>query len=351
MRICYIANSASSHTVKWVNYLLSEGHEVHVISHGNAEIPGAKVYYIDYSIKNFFFTSRKVHKLIKSINPDVVHAHTANTCGLYGVTMKGYKVIVSAWGSDILVAPKTSIIMKKIIQYVIKKAYFITSDSINMTEKIIEYGAEKDKCFTFPMGVEEDLLEHKSKHNLEDKTLNILSNRRLEKMYNVDIIIKGFKKALEENNNLHLTIAADGTEASNLNQLAKELNLKDNIKFTGRYTHEELCNMLENNEVFISIPDSDSTSVSLLEAMCCGMFPVLCDLPGNREWVNDKENGYIVKEITEDLVKEAILWCADNKSFMRSVSEKNVNIIKEKALWKENAKIVEELYKKAFTIK
>lgn len=347
MKICYIANAASSHTVKWVDYLVSVGHEVHVISHGNAEIPGAKVYYMDYSIRNFFSASSKVHKLIKDINPDVVHAHTANTCGLYGVTMKGYKVIVSAWGSDILVAPKTSLIMKKIIQYVIKKAYFITSDSINMTEKIIEFGAKKEKCFTFPMGVEEDLLNYKSKYNLEDNVLNILSNRRLEKMYNVDIIIKGFKRALEENKNLHLTVAADGTEIANLKQLAKELNLEANLKFTGRYTHEELCNMLEENEVFISIPDSDSTSVSLLEAMCCGMFPVLCDLPGNREWVNHGDNGYILKEITEEQVKEAILWCAANKNFMKSVSEKNINIIKERALWKENAKIVEELYRKA----
>lgn len=51
----------------------------------------------------------------------------------------------------------------------------------------------------------------------------------------------------------------------------------------------DVGNLLYKNDVFISIPSSDSTSVSLLEAMCCGLFPIVSDLPANREWIHDKK--------------------------------------------------------------
>lgn len=346
MKICYIANSKSSHTVKWVNYFVDLGHEVHVISHSKDEIEGAVVHYIDYCIRNFMFKVREIHNLIRSINPDIIHAHQANTCGLYATSIKGYKVIVSAWGSDILVTPNESFIMKKIVQYVLRKAYFITSDSEFMTKKIIELGGSKDKCYTFPMGVEELLLNHRHIYNKNNVNLNILSNRRLEKIYNIDIIIKGFKKAVDVNKNLRLNIAADGSEINSLKKLVKELDIIDKVNFIGKYNFNGLCLLLEENDIFISIPESDSTSVSLLEAMCCGLYPVVCDLPANREWVKDKDNGVIIEEISDETVKNALLWCYENRDKLEQVSEKNINIIKEKALWKNNAKIVENLYNK-----
>ena len=157
MKICYIANSASSHTVKWVNYFVDLGHEVHIISHSNTEIEGAKLHYIDYSIRNFIFKVKEVHKVIKEINADVLHAHQVNTCGLYAATYKAKQAVISAWGSDVLIAPEKSFVMKKIVQYVLKRAAFITSDSFHMSQKIIELGGNKDHIYTFPMGVEDDL--------------------------------------------------------------------------------------------------------------------------------------------------------------------------------------------------
>lgn len=344
MRICYIANSANSHTEKWVKYFLNIGYEVHVISHSNKQIDGAVVHYIDYNLRNFIFKVSEVHRLIDEIKPDILHAQQANTCGLYATSKKGYKVIVSAWGSDVLVGPQKSIILKKIVQYVLKKAYFITSDSEYMSKRIIELGAHEDKVFTFPMGVEDSLLNYKREYTNNDMELKIISNRRLEEIYNIDIIIKGFAKALKENDKLYLTVAADGTKAESLRKIASELGIESNIKFTGRYKPEDIGKMLSENDVFISIPKSDSTSVSLLESMCCGLFPVVCDLPANREWVQNKENGYIIKDINEDSVKSAILWCCENKQHIIDVSHENIDIIKNKALWKNNAKAVEDLY-------
>lgn len=345
MRICYIANSASSHTVKWVNCFVNLGHEVHIISHSKNKIEGATVHYIDYSIKNFIFKVKEVHRVIKKINPDILHAHQANTCGLYAATYNSKKTVISAWGSDVLVSPEKSFIMKKIVQYVLKRAAFITSDSFYMTQKIIELGGNKEKTFTFPMGIEDDLEGFKHDYDVNEDTLRVISTRRLEEIYNIDIVIKGFYEALKENSKLSLTVAADGTEASKLKELVKTLNIEDKVNFTGRYDSNQLGNLLSEHDVFISIPKSDSTSVSLLEGMYCGLFSVVCDLPANREWIENEDNGLIIPECNSQEVKKAILWCSLAKQHMKNVSQKNIDIIEERALWKNNSKIVENIYK------
>lgn len=351
MRICYVANSDISHTKKWASYFVEKGHEVHVISHKDVAIPGVKVYYIDYNIKNFIFKVKKVHSLIRRIDPDVLHAHQANTCGLYAATMKGYPFMVSAWGSDILVAPERSFIMKSIVKYVLKRAAYITSDAEYMTERIIELGAKKERVYTFPMGVSEDIFNYRHDYDLKSPSLNIVSIRKLEKIYRIDVLIKGFYEALKVFGDMTLTIGASGSQGEELIELVKKLGIYDKVIFTGRYEPEEAGKLLMDKDVFISIPESDSTSVSLLEGMAVGIFPIVSDLPGNREWVNDFENGIVLNYTSPKCIKEAILWCAKNKKHLMYFRDENINIIKKRALWRNNAVDIEKLYRNISKIK
>ena len=45
---------------------------------------------------------------------------------------------------------------------------------------------------------------------------------------------------------------------------------------------------------FLSLPESDSVSVSVLEAMAHGAVPLLSDLPANRELIGDSARGLIL---------------------------------------------------------
>lgn len=344
MKICYIANASSPHTWKWANYFINRGDDVHIISHEPYDLKGATVHYIDFSLKKFFKYKKIVHNKIDEIAPDVLHSHQFNDCALYGVTYKKLPTIVSAWGSDILLTPEKNWILKTIVKYTIKKSSIITSDALDVTKRIVEFGGNEDNIYTFPMGIESEILEYKNDIDTTSEKLTILSNRRLEKLYNIDIIIKGFKLAVNEYPNLNLIIAATGTEETYLKDLVTELGLNSKIEFTGRYNQEELGKMLKKSDVFISIPSSDATSVSLLEAMGCGLYPVLCDLPANREWIEDNKNGIIINSINEENVKDAIIKCVNNKSYMKKQSKVNIDIIKEKALWENNIKVVEEIY-------
>lgn len=345
MIICYIANSGSSHTDKWVKPFLDMGHEVHIISHSKREIQGTILHYVNYSVKNYLVKATIVHRIIKEINPDILHAQQVNTCGLYAATMKGYNLISSGWGSDVLVAPFESRIMRFIVKYVIKKSVAITSGADYMSQRLVELGADEAKIYKVPLGVFEDIFKHKREFDNTPK-VSFVSLRRHEPIYNMEILIEGFNEALKINKNISLTVGAFGAETDKLKKMVEDFGIMDYVTFTGQYKPEDIGVILEKYDALISIPKSDSTSVSLLEGMAVGVFPVLSNLPANREWIKDKENGIIIEETNVMNVRDAILWCVDNKSKMKLAAEYNIKLVKENAVWSDSVKIVEELYKK-----
>jgi glycosyltransferase involved in cell wall biosynthesis len=71
--------------------------------------------------------------------------------------------------------------------------------------------------------------------------------------------------------------------------------IQQRIKFLGGVTSSVLLENLQSATIYVSLSRSDGTSISLLEALSCGLFPILSDIPSNREWIFPEErNGLLV---------------------------------------------------------
>jgi len=99
--------------------------------------------------------------------------------------------------------------------------------------------------------------------------------------------------------------------------------------------------------VFVSVPRSDATSISLLEAMGHGCLPVLSNLPANGEWVIDGLNGRIVEDLSclSSVLECAIAEAEDNQhlSFIAGI---NRQLVTQKALYLDNMRRFSELYRR-----
>ena len=101
------------------------------------------------------------------------------------------------------------------------------------------------------------------------------------------------------------------------------------IKFIGFITQNELEYWYKLAKIFVSIPLSDATSISLLEAMSFGCYPILSNIPANLELVINNINGKINENhqsLTLDM-QQAIKQF-DNKEEITPIIEQNYNIIK-----------------------
>lgn len=331
-----LSNGQAGHTLKWVKELIND-YDVYAFSlNGFSEemrelLGESRIITYDASVNisggniSVLKSIPMVVSLIKRYKPSVINAHyltSYGTLACFASIISRYtgRLVLSAWGSDILVTPWKNKLYYYLTKFVLGKADLITSDAEFMSDKVKEI-ADSARVMTFPFGIEKiPDMEYAEK---DDKLF--FSNRALEPNYNIDKVVLLFSKLYKEDSNRRLVIANDGTQREELVNIVAALNLSDSVEFVGYLTKPRQAEYYKKSRWFISIPTSDSTSVSLLEAMSHGCVPIVSDLPANREWVNDGENGVIYEdeEINVNICDPKIAY------------EKNREIIKERAIWSD----------------
>ena len=269
----------------------------------------------------------KVIKVINKINPEFINAHYITSYGTIGVLAKGFskskaKIILSAWGSDILVSPFKNKLYYYLTKFALSKADFVTSDSKYMADFILKIKTCKN-LLIFPFGIDKmpDIKKEEKDYNY------FFSNRALEPNYNIKLVIDIFKKLYIKNSNLKLIIANNGTERNYLEKYVIDSKLTKAVNFVGYLSGEEMDAYYRKCGYYFTLPISDSTSVSLLEAMSYGCIPIVSNIPANLEWIINGKNGIIYN-------KEK-----NNMDYLPKAFELNRNIIEEKAIWNQSIKL------------
>lgn len=344
MKICFLGDGNSVHIKRWLEYFRDKDHEVHIITFSDCICKGIHIHKIEGVDSNingnnykYIFKVGQIKKILGMIKPDIINAHYITSYGFLA-SLTGHKnIVMSAWGSDILVTPKKNSLYKLITKYALSKARLITSDSEFMSDEIKKL--THNTVITVPMGVEESLCTLERK---ETKNIEIVSLRTINKNSNIDIIVKAFARISESKKykNIRLIIVNSGPEIENIKNMVENLNLQNTVEIKGFVEREEIINLLRSAFVYVSIPFSDSTSVTLLEAMACGTLCIVSDIPANREWIN-KNNGYILEKNNDEELSIILQKALDNVKFKNETSDLNRKVISSKALWKNNMLNVE----------
>jgi glycosyltransferase involved in cell wall biosynthesis len=104
--------------------------------------------------------------------------------------------------------------------------------------------------------------------------------------------------------------------------------------------------LLTKADIYVSTSLYDGTSVSLLEAMASGCFPVVSDIPSNREWIRDGENGFLVPVNDEQYLAKKIIDAIRDKGLLEKARKENQSISEEKTLWPVCIEKMKEIYGK-----
>ena len=230
---------------------------------------------------------------LRAVDADWINAHYLSSHGtLAWLARKAgvrAQLAASAWGSDILVAPDRSRVMRWLTSRVLRDAAVCTSDSADMAQRMRELGA--CDVMTFPFGLDELPAAPAAK-----APRLFFANRGLEDIYDPHRVLTLFAGAAAAWPDARLVVANSGALREALERQAAELGLADRIEFAGRLDAAAQSAFYARARWYLSVPRSDSVSVSVLEAMAHGCIPLLSDLPANRELVRDGANGLIVPD-------------------------------------------------------
>lgn len=358
MKICLFADGESIHTLRWCNYFLEHGHEVHLISFKKVNISQINTYFVgDGNINvsggnwKLIFHFREVKKILKDIKPDIFHAHYATSYGITGALCNFHPFVITALGSDVLITPNQSKIVKILLKWALKRADWITSMADHMTEKITSMISEPEKTYTLPFGIDTDVFkETDNRKPLSDFTF--ISTRNFEDVYNISHLIKSFQGIHAQIPNAKLILIGAGSKRNEIESLVKELGLTQQVDFKGKLTQPEIAKELNAAHVFVTVSKSDGNNISLNEAMACGTLCIATCIPANVQWIKNGENGFLVDiDDVEGLTAKMLVAYNEYESIQPLALQMNRKIIAEKANWKTNMSFVLKKYNELIAAK
>lgn len=303
-----IGDGESPHLLKWAKEL-SKYFELYVVSSRGftAEleeiIPEGNCHEFKLSPEekggNFQYIKliRPLRKVMSYISPDFVNAHYITSHGVLAAlaerpSKRKYKLILTAWGTDILVTPFKNPFYRIITRLALNRANLVTTDSMAVANIVHKFSTTPTN--TFPFG-----LEKIPDVSPGDKDPGLyFSNRTLNTNSNIDRVLTFFANVYRDNEHAKLIIANDGPEKEHLIEWSHKLDISQAVEFIGFVSEQEQNEIYKKAMFYFSILTSDALSVSLLEAMAFGCIPIVSDLPDNNDWVEDGVNGIMLRTST-----------------------------------------------------
>jgi len=148
---------------------------------------------------------------------------------------------------------------------------------------------KKQKVVCIPNSLSKKFLASNTHHLLDIKKINFIYTGFLEKRKNLDYSIELLELVP---NNFTFTILGDGPEKNKLINLVKTKKMTDKVNFLGHVANVK--EHLGKADIFLFLTKMEGLSLSLLEAMACGLVCVVSDIPENRELIIDMKNGLIL---------------------------------------------------------
>lgn len=382
LRIAVLADFEGPHARSWLRWFIARGHDVHAISFypPSAPVEGATMHALSGGGKRVSGSGRRetgsgitgrvprgiarlahairyrragLARVVRAIAPDVMHGHFLVEHGFYGMFAGARPYVATAWGSDVLVEPRRDPVSRLIAMYVARRADLVTSNNAYMAERIVALGAKRERVHVVTLGADRyDLERADASVNVappqQGRQRIVLSTRAHERLYNIGEIIDAYAQVVRSRPDVRLVVAHGGSQTAALQERARGAGGR--VEFAGFLDRAAFRDALADAEVFVSVPSSDGTSVALLQAMAAGAFPVVSDLPTQRELIEDAAdspgvNGLRVPLHDVRALADRIGRALDDADLRRFAAARNRAIVEERGLNEVQMARMEELYR------
>jgi len=290
-------------------------------------------------------------RVIREIEPDLIHAGPIQSCAFLAVLTGFHPILTMSWGFDLMQDAERNWWMTQITKYVLRNSAFFTSDAQVTRDKAVSYGMNPDRTVVFPWGVD---LKHFSPHpsvaGKKRSTVNrqpsfvLFCNRSWEPRYGVDVLAKAFVKVAQQRENVSLLLLGGGSQAQILRKIFINGGVLDRVQFGGQISQTDLPRWYHMADLYISPSHVDGSSVSLMEALACGLPALVSDISANKEWVSEGVNGWLFPDGDADALAEKILTVIAQRKKLTQIGRAARRSAEERADWKKNFAVLLKAY-------
>lgn len=340
IQVLLVGDGSSTHVRRLANALADSGVRTAVagFEHGDLQVPEIRLGNLPVAAdRRYLLAIPRLIRVIRRLRPSIVHAHYISSYGLLAaIALNGMRrgerprLVQSVWGSDILVTARSGL-RRQVAAYALRAADVVTGDSVEL-----EVGAKRlvgdIRWQRFVFGPPKQLLKE-----VRRPQPIVVSSRSLVPAMRIAEIIRAFLMAQASPvlGPFRLVVCGEGTELRALAPLLAH----PSVDYRGVLPQRELHKLLLNSAAFVSIPETDGTSASLLEAMAAGTIPIVNRLPANLEWVNPE-----IGEVVSRDPSTAELASAMVTAITRGINREAIRAAVVGATWESEVASLIDLY-------
>lgn len=359
MRILYFSMNYTPHDFRFLSSLAETDHEVFYLKlvHGPRQtedrpVP-SKIKQIQpiggqgpFALRDIPQLTLNLREVLRKIMPDLVHAGPVQTCAFLAALSGFHPILTMSWGFDLMQDADRNAWWRWATRYTLRRSTIFTSDCEATRQKAIAFGMNPDRTIVFPWGVDLQLFSPAfEQQTLHTSDFTLFCNRSWEPRYGVDVLAYAFIKAVEERPEIQLLLLGCGSQSEIIHQIFERDGVLEHVTFAGIIPYLGMPCYYHKADLFISPSHVDGSSVSLMEAMACGVPCLVSDIPANQEWVADGINGWLFPDGDVEALVAAILRVCDHRKELVKISRAARKTAEEKADWKKNFQKLLEAYR------
>jgi L-malate glycosyltransferase len=335
-------------TTRLANWQAKEGHSVHLIMLEPEweKLQDVKSYILPIQKPlGYYLNVYSLKKLLNRIKPDILHVHYATGCGTLGRLSGFNPTVLSVWGTDVMITPQKSDIMRWLVIKNLKYYNWICSTSKIMTKTVKKLYPESANISQIPIGVDTSIFCSILNPNYDYITIGTV--KVMDKIYGTDLLIRSFAKVFNYFSSedpaiakkLRLKIVGGGSRVSkvpfmkDLKSLAKEMGIESITNFVGQVPNVEVPQHLNTLDIYVAMSRVESFGVAIIEASACELPVVVSDVGGLPEVVVDNKTGFIVESDNVDQCTERLIDLINNKNLRIKMGIAGRDFVKKHYEW------------------
>jgi glycosyltransferase involved in cell wall biosynthesis len=261
-----------------------------------------------------FFSCSSISK-IKKMNIDIVHTHSPFGVGFEAIFIsKLLKIpLVGTNHTPVEEFIRYAPIKGKSLEKLARKFYswyynhclFVSSPSDELLKNMEEVGFKKPHLqISNPIEIDDyhpvspqEKADLKKKYSLKSNVILYTGRIAVEK--NIDVIIRALKIVVARFPDTTLVITGHGAAKKSLENLVAELDLKNNVLFTGFTKKEDFIRYYQTADIFTIMSTAETQSLSLMQAMATQLPTIVANSGGLAEYTKLHEEIAVAKGFAE----------------------------------------------------
>ena len=289
-------------------------------------------------------------RVVRRLRPDLIHAGPIQQVALLPALSGLHPLVVMSWGSDLLRDAERNAFYRWATRFVLARADAFVGDCEAVAQKAQAFGFPRERMAIFPWGVDLVHFSPGSDEGLRERwgwqdAFVIIHTRSWEPIYGVEVMAQAFARAARHDPRLRLLLLGGGSLAPRLREIWQRAGVLDRVQFVGQVSQRHLPRYYRAADLYLSASHSDGSSVSLMEALACGLPVVVSDIPANREWVRPDQEGWHFPDGDAATLAEILLEAAHApRERLQALGQAARRRAEARANWPQNVQRLFRLY-------